>query len=356
MRKWRVWVGVAISAVAIWYAARGVEWGAVGGALARADYGLLALVLVLSPLVNVGVRALRWRVLLLPVRRVRFADCVSATAIGLMANNVLPARIGEFVRAYALGRRRVVPTSTAFGALFVERMLDGFALVGLLYAVTLLHDLPGWVDTTARVALWIFIGALAFQVGIAFKPDAFVRAARWGSRRLFRGRFDEAVERIVTTFVDGFRLLKRPYLMAASLVLAFAQWTLISALWYLGLGAFGLAGQAGWAGAFFTDSVASLGVAIPSSPGFVGTFQAFVVKSLEVFGVDPTAAFSFSIGFHAISYAGVTAVGLAYFFRTGLSWSDLGRSEKALERELDDEFEESIEPQLHPDAPSGERA
>ncbi|CAN5119243.1 lysylphosphatidylglycerol synthase transmembrane domain-containing protein [soil metagenome] len=347
MSRWKAWVGVAVSVIAIWYAARGVDWAEVGEALAGADYGILALVLVLTPMVNVGARAIRWRILLQPVRRVRLADCIAATAIGLMANNVLPARVGEFVRAYTLGRRGATPTGTALGALFVERMLDGFALTGLLYAVTLVQDLPGWVDTTARVAFGVFFGLLVFQLVLAFRPTAFVRFASWASRRLFDGRFEEAVDRVVVTFVDGFRLLRQPALVAVSVVLAFLQWTLISALYYLGLAAFGLAARVGWAGAFFTDSVTTLGVAVPSSPGFVGTFQAFVVKSLEVFGIEPAAAFSFSVGFHAASYLGVTAVGLAFFLRAGLSWRDLEVSEE--------EIEAGLEPRIRPDASSGGR-
>ena len=351
MRSWKAWVGIAVSLIAIWYASRGVDWSSVGRALVDADYGILALVLVLTPVINIGMRALRWKVLLLPVGRVRLADCFSATAIGLMTNNVLPARIGEFVRAYALGRRRAVPTGTAFGALFVERLLDGFALVGLLLAVTLVRELPEWVDTTARVAFAIFAGFLALQLGFALRPGAFVRLTRWISRRVMGGRFEEAAERAIVTFVDGFRLLRRPGLLVLSVFLAFVQWSLISGLYYLGLAAFGLAVQAGLAGAFFTDSVTSLGVAVPSSPGFVGTFQAFVVESLEVFGISPSAAFSFSVGFHAVSYVAITAVGAWFFLRAGLSWREIERSEEDVEQELEEEYETAIEPGLRSDAP-----
>lgn len=344
--RWKTWLGIAVSAAAVWYAARGVEWAEVGGALANADYRFLALVLVLTPAVNIAMRALRWHILLAPARRVRLADCMAATAIGLMANNVLPARIGEFVRAYALGRRRSVPTGTAFGALFVERMLDGFAVVGLLYAVTFFEDLPAWVDTTARIGFWIFTGFLVFQLGMALRPGAFVRGVRWLSQRLFGGRFETAAERVVVTFVDGFRLLRRPALVTVSVVLAFVQWGLISALYYLGFIAFGLAERVGWAGALFTDSVVSLGVAVPSSPGFVGTFQAFVVESLAVFGIGASEAFSFSVGFHAASWLGVTAVGLAVFLMEGLSWRDLERSEAELGRELEEEYTEDVEREI----------
>ena len=77
-------------------------------------------------------------------------------------------------------------------------------------------------------------------------------------------------------------------------------------------------------------------MAAPSSPGFVGTFQALVVKSLEAFGIDRTVAFTYSLGFHAVNYLSVTIVGFVCFFREGLSWKELERSEKKLEREMAD--------------------
>ena len=101
--------------------------------------------------------------------------------------------------------------------------------------------------------------------------------------------------------------------------------------------------------ALFTNSITALGVAVPSSPGFVGTFQALVVKSLEAFEIDRTLAFTYSIGFHAMNYLSVTLVGLVYFFREGLSWKELERSEEELERELVEEYETVIEPSLERD-------
>ena len=350
MKRWKAWVGIAISAAAIWWAVRGVEWGLVGPALRGADWGLLALVFLLAPVVNIGVRAVRWRIMLWPVRRVPISSCASATAVGLFANNVLPARIGEFVRAYALARRERVPTGTALGGLFLERMFDGFALVGILWVLTRLVELPAWANTTANLAFWIFLGFLAFQILLVARPGAVIGSAQWIRRRLLGGRFEEALGSALATFVDGFHLLRRPGLVAISAVLTLLQWGLIAVLFWIGMAAFGIAGQAGPEGALFTNSITALGVAAPSSPGFVGTFQALVVKSLEAFDVDRTVAFTYSLGFHAANYLSVTIVGLVAFLRAGLSWREIERSEVEVDREMAEEFETEIEPTLEADA------
>ena len=245
MKRWKAWVGIGVSVAAIAWAMRGVEWSLVGPALADADWRLLALVFLLAPIVNVWVRAVRWRISLWPVRRLPLSACFSATAIGLFVNNVLPARIGEFVRAYALARKERVPTGTALGGLFIERMFDGFALVGILWGVTRVVALPSWAETTANVAFWIFVGFLAFQILLVVRPRAVIGAAQWIRRRLFGGRFEAGLEGALATFVDGFRLLRRPGLLAVSAALAVVQWTLVAGLFWLGMAAFGFGARAG---------------------------------------------------------------------------------------------------------------
>ena len=351
MGKWKTWLGVAVSIAAIAWAARGVEWSEVLPALADADPWLLALVFAASPLINILLRALRWKVFLQPVARVSFAGASSATAIGLMANNVLPARIGEFVRAWALGRKERVPVATSFGGIFLERLFDGFAVVGLLYGLTWVHAFPDWVSTTVQVAFYIFLGALVFLVGLVVRPETSVRFARVVAGRLSGGRLEDPVERILATLLDGFRLLRSPALVLVSAILALAQWVLLTGLYWIGLIAFGVIDGVGWVGAFFVNCVATLGVAVPSSPGFVGTFEAFIVKSLEVFDVDRTRAFTYAIGFHAVSFVPTTLVGFAVFLREGLSWGELERSEEEVEEELEEEFEEEIA--RDPDRPGG---
>lgn len=346
MGKWKTWLGIAISIAAIAWAARGVEWSEVWPALARADRGILALIFVLSPAVNISLRAVRWTVFLRPAARISLAGATSATAIGLMANNVLPARVGEFVRAYALGRRERVPVTTSFAGIFLERLFDGLAVVGILYAVTWVHPFPEWVATTVRVGFYVFLAGLAFVFGLVVRPDATVGLARRIAGRLSGGRLEDAVERFLAALLDGFRLLRSPPLVVLSFLLALLQWSLLTGLYWLGLVAFGIVDGVGWTGAFFVNSVATLGVAVPSSPGFVGTFEAFIVKSLEVFEVDRTAAFTYAAGFHAVSFIPTTIVGLVYFLREGFSWGELESSEERVEEELEEEFEEEIAGEL----------
>ena len=106
----KVWLGVAVSAVLLWVAVRGVSLDEVLQQLRQVHPAWLVPVIV-SIFLRFWLTALRWQLLLRPVKRIGVHRLFAITMIGFMANNVLPARLGEFVRAYALGRSESLPPS-----------------------------------------------------------------------------------------------------------------------------------------------------------------------------------------------------------------------------------------------------
>ncbi|MFN2432644.1 MAG: lysylphosphatidylglycerol synthase transmembrane domain-containing protein [Gemmatimonadota bacterium] len=331
--KWRHWIGVAISVVCLWWALRGVSWSAVRASLATARPGYLAAAAVGAVLIGVLVRAWRWRLFFPSSHGIPNGELVRATGIGLMANNVLPARMGEFVRAYVLGRRTRIPVTTAFGSLFVERLFDGAALALILIGGIALSEVPAWMETLAWVAGSLFLALLVFEVLLLRFPGAFFRLLHATTARFLPSRWEAQLEGALQRFLEGFALLRDPRRVALACVFTFVLWGSNGMLYYLGLLAFDL-GRIGVDGAMIVQSVASLGVSIPSSPGFVGTFQAAVVKALSAFQVDRDLAFSYSIAFHAVQYFPVTLFGLVLLWRADLSWRELERSEEEVEEEL----------------------
>lgn len=333
--KRRHWLGLLISVACLWWAARGVSWSEVWLALREARRAVLGATAVGAVLVGVLLRALRWRVFLPPDDSPPRRELVTATGVGLMANNLLPARVGEFVRAYVLGRRSAVPVTTAIGSLFVERLFDGSALVLILLAASILIDVPEWMDVLALVGGGVFLVLLVLEVLVVSVPEPLFRLLHRTTARFLPERWEASLEGALRTFVDGFRLLQDPRRIAVAVLLTFALWLANGALYYLGLLAFDL-GRVGFGGALVVQSVASLGVAIPSSPGFVGTFQAFVVKALSALGVDRNLAFSYSVGFHIAQYVPVTVYGLYLLWRADLSWGEIEKSEERVEDRLEE--------------------
>ena len=131
---WRTAVGLALTVGLLWWAFRGTHWSDVRANLANAN-ALAVIVAVVVGTLMFPLRALRWRPILDPVApRLPFGPLWRATCIGMMANNVLPARIGELVRAWVLSRETTVTYPAAFASLVVDRVFDAVVVLLTLVA------------------------------------------------------------------------------------------------------------------------------------------------------------------------------------------------------------------------------
>lgn len=130
MSRIRLVIGVAISLVLLFFTFRGLDWGEVGEALRGANFVYIALAAVVI-VAAFGVRAVRWSYLLRPVRLLPARNLFSVVLIGFFGNYVLPAKTGELVRAYVLGRRENLSKSAILGSIAVEKTMDTLILFGI---------------------------------------------------------------------------------------------------------------------------------------------------------------------------------------------------------------------------------
>ena len=144
MKHWgKTFIGILITVLLFWWALSGVAFLDVWDNIRQGNL-ILLLASVFVATFGFFIRAHRWKVLLTPVKadtslHSRFAG----VSIGFMANNLLPARVGEVGRAYAFSRREAVTASAAFGTLVVERVLDGVVLLLFLTLPILTPGFPG---------------------------------------------------------------------------------------------------------------------------------------------------------------------------------------------------------------------
>ena len=146
--KKKLLIGVLSSALFLWLAARGIDWHQFGQALRRTRYLYLVPAIVLTMLGHFS-RAVRWKYMMSPVRECRIQPLWSATAIGFMVNNLLPARLGELVRAFAIGRSQRISRSAAFATIVYERVVDVFVLILLLWFSMVHISGPAWLSRSA---------------------------------------------------------------------------------------------------------------------------------------------------------------------------------------------------------------
>jgi hypothetical protein len=299
----KVLVGIVISVVCVGIVIHGIEWSAVGGALRRTNLLLLLPALGFLTLLFI-VRAYRWQQLVKPLSSLPFQPFWSASLIGFMANDLLPLRVGELVRAYALAHMTTVRVSTALATAILERVWDTVA-VGVLTLLTFSRfSLPRWVTRTNWIVLSICVVIL---VGGAWAAKRGTPTFTW-----LPPRFAAATAR----FVSGLRSLNNVSALLWVLFLSFALWFALVGYYWVLLRAcgFSLPFEAALLVTVFTVFAA----AVPAAPGFVGTFQYAVVLALSFFSVPKGEALGFSIIAHLAQLLPVTVAGLIALMRARL--------------------------------------
>jgi uncharacterized protein (TIRG00374 family) len=337
----KVVLGLVISVLLLAWAVRDVSASRVLTLVSQADVGWLVL-MVVAATAAFPLRALRWRVLLLPEYpdtslRGRFA----AVCVGFMANNVFPVRLGEFARAFALSRVEPVEAGAAFGSLVMERVLDGLTLTGLLVVVLLLPGgaRPGILDVPllARIALGaavVFgIGFVGIWIVVRF-PGLAVRLFEATLGRVVPDRFYQRLRSILRTFVRGLRIVGSPGILIRALAWSLAVWLCLSSSIWCGMRAFGIDGP-GFTGAVLVQALVGFAVAIPSSPGFFGPLEAAARIGLSAYGVRATPIIAFATSYHILTFIPITLLGLWYLYRLGLGWRDVERSEELVEASVE---------------------
>lgn len=321
-------VALAVTAGFFALAARNVQLDALRAALAQAKIAWIPVMLAIG-LVDLLVRGARWRILLRPAAPA--ADLwllVRLEAIGLALNNVLFMRIGELARAFLAARELKIPVATALAGVAVERALDVAALLTLFCAASALS--PELVPLQARQAGFVvLVGAIGALATLAF-AEALLVPGGLLEKPL---RPWPRIHALILQLAQGAAVLRRPGAAAAAGALSLTLWAVDALVYWVGAQAFSLGASISYGRSILVLSWAGAGAALPAAPGAFGTFEAFIVSILARFGVEATAAFAYAVFIHMVMYALVTALGLVFLYRVGLSVSELSKAAQDIKEE-----------------------
>ena len=329
---WRGALGIVLSvgllAWTLWPTK--VDYDQVWAVLRGANVPLLLLSAATATL-TFPLRAWRWRSILAPVAEVPFGPAWRSTAIGMMINNVVPARVGELARAFALTREVPrVPLSASVASIGVDRVFDAVVLFGMMFGAMLDPVFPGEtriagqpVATWARGGTIMIVVLLALLYAIVLMPTrlaaVFTRIAMPISPTLER-RGREALH----AFAQGLSVLRSPRRFATVLAWTIVHWLVNALAFWIGFEAVGIALP--FSTALFLQGFIAIGIAVPSSPGFFGMFEAAAKVGLAVYGVPDELAVSWAMGYHILSFIPITAIGAWYASRLGFSLRQMDRA------------------------------
>jgi uncharacterized protein (TIRG00374 family) len=182
--------------------------------------------------------------------------------------------------------------------------------------------LPPWLIRTSVFFLLVTLALLAVMIFMILKQDASLRLFSRLSRKL-PPRFADALNRAVRHFLDGFRIIADPALLAIVTALSILIWLVDAVAIYLLFHAFGF--QLPIAAALTLMIILIIGIAVPTAPGFIGNWHYFCILGLSLFEIPRTEALAFAIVYHTLAIGIVIVLGVAFLPFNRFSLADLRR-------------------------------
>ena len=333
-RDKKLWIGMTISLVFMIFLFRKIDYRQLLAAFRAMDYRYLVPAL-LSTLISYWFRAVRWRLLLLPLKATRMKNLFPATIIGYMANNLLPARLGEFVRAYTLAKSEALTTSGVFASLVIDRLCDGFTVLLVLILTLFTVRLPAGMENVQQSLVrggYVIFGVYAVAIAFLFALKRWNRATLRVITTLLKPlpeRFTVKTVSLIDAFMGGLRLSLHPAALGAVVLTSVAIWA--TAIWPvdLTLRAFGIVLPA--VASLFIMVFLVFAVMVPASPGYVGTYHAACVYGLMAFNIGKEQALSVALVMHAMNFFPVIFLGLWYLWKANLSLKSIQKETAGVE-------------------------
>lgn len=305
-RKTIVVLGLLASAVFIFLAVRRLDFGELQRVFASTRIFPWVPLGIVAYVCGHVVRGMRCRLLVRREASLRLATASNIVVVGYAANNVFPARLGELVRAGMLAERTGIPIAQSFMITFIERVLDGLAILLLLVLGTMRGDAPGWTQDLVRVALAVFGGACVMMLSATYAPGLVLSvASRLGNR--LGTKWHDRIVGLASSIVNAGACLRDPRDAIKIVLFSIAVWVLETGLFLAILPAFGL--PPSLTAAAVAMSVTNLGLLVPSSPGFIGPFHYFCSRAVMTYGVDEATALAYAAVVHLAFYVPVTLWG-----------------------------------------------
>jgi glycosyltransferase 2 family protein len=308
--------GVLISAVALFVVFRLASWEDLGPALGLFR-PIFIVVGVVSTLLFLGLRAIAWRSIL--GGKVTIGQAFWAINQGYLLNNIFPLRAGELGRAVLLGKASNLRTVHVLSSIIIERAFDLAIAAGLLLATLPLALGMAWARPVATITLLLVFSAMGMLYLMSRNQDKVSNwveklGEKWGLVRRF-------IAPQIRSLLEGLSTLSNLRQFLVSVFWIGLSWLVAVTQYYIFILA--IEPQAPYWWGAFTDGVLALGIAIPSAPAAIGTFEAAIVGALSVLGIDETSALAYAITVHFIQFVVTGILGTTGLLRQGRSIGNL---------------------------------
>jgi uncharacterized protein (TIRG00374 family) len=305
--------GIIISAGCLYYALRGIAFREVLSSMAHADPRWFVLALLAYTTAYI-LRSIRWSKLLAPIKFVSPAALMPSMLIGFFANNILPFRMGEFVRAHVSGNRFKVSRTASLGTIVLERIYDTIAFLTTFLMVSLFFPFPANIKKAALIMGMGCVGLIVFLVmSVHYENLLHDLIELFPLSPLLKKKLRD----LVANFTHGISGMTDWAYILTSLGLSLMIWTLEGITLYLM--ARGFSPHISLPQSYFLLFFLGLSVTLPQAPGYVGTFELFGVTALTLIGLTKEQSLPIILTIHCIQFVYISIAGICSLWKEGLS-------------------------------------
>jgi len=303
-------VGILISALLIVFAIKKVDLSITWIYIKKADYYYFLLAVVVY-VIGFIPRGLRWKLMLKPIKIIPMSVITSSILIGYMANNILPARLGELIRAYTLGKYENISKTMAIASIGIERIFDGLVIVGILIVTILYHPFDGEqsliINKVRYLSLIIFLSALIFiLIGRLFYN--YLKRGFQKNNLLTSSNLKRCLMNNIINIIESLKFIRFDTYLLIIILLSVIVWIFDGLTFYIMLKAMGLYWDPVMA--FFCMAFVNLGLIVPSAPGYFGVYHGLVIISLSFFGITTEQALAYGSIVHIGQYFSIMFIGI----------------------------------------------
>ena len=317
-------VGILLLVVLLWWT--GIDQ--IGAAIGSAS-PLWLVVAALAIIPAYILRALRWKLLLAPVKKdVRISNTFWSTGIGFMVNTLIPVRLGEFVRAYILGEKEGTGFAPSFSSIVVARTLDLIGLLSIGIVTMLLVSAQAGLSSLVSdifTAVAVLIAAILSVIIVGIKKEDLI--IKWingiTSKIPLVKKYTARIADFTSSLIKGLQgLSQKPRMFAVNIALTWVLWLTQTSAIYFTFMAFNY--PMPFVAAILGGVLMSVSHILPATPGYVGSYEAFWVVIFTLLGVtQANMLLAMGVISHLIGVIPIVLIGSISVVWLGVSFGEI---------------------------------
>jgi uncharacterized protein (TIRG00374 family) len=307
-------LGILFSIIAVYIIAGRIDFSKTAGLIKEVN-PLLFLLLIVVYLSTYLFRTIRWKLMLSNFEAIPFKTLLQAVVVGFAGNNIIPARGGELLRMEYLSRKTTINRIAALTSVLTEKVLDGLTLVAILLISASIHQEFWEIDWFKTLTITVTVLFITLIVGLIIVRQYCELIISILTKLKFP--LLDLISSILRKVQSALLFLKADISTIWILLLGAIIWLIEGGMYVIGIYAFKTGVDPITAG-YLCLAIVNFGLLVPSSPGYIGVFQAMTILALFLFGISEEMALSISILIHICQFVPITIWGIIILLQNSL--------------------------------------